>query len=168
MNYAEYVPTPAEWVEIETKNRLDQTCLHDQLLHDLLDLGREVIAVQKRKTHVQDFNLAGDIRAIDPRDHPDLTIPFDRLARAIRMAILLHQKILDLLKPPPAEPTPDQPAHDRTADIPQRPDKIIVKACQDIAASLGPNFTIPDTGPWAAMEMLRTHLNADLQWSPPS
>jgi hypothetical protein len=164
MNYAEYVPTPAEWFEIHTNHRLDELIGHEQLLHDLLAMGRELITVQKRKADVQSVQLAGDIRDIDLRRYQDLTIPFDRLARGIRMAIQLHQKILDLLIPSPVEPPSpaktDQPTRpDGLDDVTrQPPEQIIAKACENLAAALDPNITLPDTGPRAALETLRAHL----------
>jgi hypothetical protein len=159
MNYAEYIPTPAELVEIAARHRQEETDFHGIVLRELLDLGREIIAVQRQKVFVQEKQLAGAPRDIELRHHKDLTIPFERLARGIRAAILLHQKILDLLKPPPAEPTPD-------AKTDQPPDEIIAKACHGLAAGLGPNITIPDTGPRAAIETLRAHLAATVTGPP--
>jgi len=148
MDYTQYVPTQAEIAAVLARNCQDELDFHERVLHDLLELGRDIVNVTRQKALVQSKLLTRDPRDIELRHHKDLTIPFERLARGIRQAILLHEKILEQLKTSLAEPDlSDQP-----------PDQTIVKACQDLAAALGPNITIPDTSPHAALETLRAHL----------
>jgi hypothetical protein len=180
MNYLEYVATPAEIAAVEDRNRRDETDFHGRVLHDLLALGRDIVNVQSQKAFIQGKHLARDPRDIELRQVQDLTVTFDRLARGIRMAILLHQKIMDLARTPvpdppdgaacgPAEPvpapSPDGPIHPgRADDVTRQPAaRIIAKVAQDLTAGLGPRVTpsqdpAPTTA--AAIETLRTHLAA--------
>ncbi len=88
----------------------ENTQFHRALLRELLETGIETVRIVHAETrrHVQ---AAAQNPAAPPI--PDPTLPFDRIARAIRRTIAQAQR-LDAPPPPPPRPAPS-PSTTRTA-----------------------------------------------------
>ena len=82
-------------------------------LHELIDMGADIARQVHRQAMAQPQTPAP---ATDPAEPPpDHTIPFDRIARAIRRTVALARHIAE-----PAAPTPSAPTAPRPASPPGR------------------------------------------------
>ncbi len=94
-------PTPAE-PETEADPAAQDTQYYRRVLHELIDIGADLA----RLVHQQAKATAeADPAASPPSQVPDLTIAFDRTARAVRRTITLARRLSEPLAPaaPPAD-----------------------------------------------------------------
>jgi hypothetical protein len=102
-----------------------------QILHELLAIGTEVARTIGAQARAQNQAQA----APDSEPAPDLTIPFDRIARAIRRTIVLARKLAEPQLAQSAQPAPHRIAA-RKRILREVEDAIQRKARDAEAASL--------------------------------
>jgi hypothetical protein len=106
-----FIPTQADLNAANADQRVEDNFHHRQVLKRLLEYGETVIAVEQQKAALQSQVLHRPDRTA--HGLPDLGARFRELARAMRLTIILADKLAEPLRPtaPAATPSPSQPPH---------------------------------------------------------